>query len=136
MKSFKQFIAHSNMKKKPEVEEPFTMPEKSDILEPLANDLEPVKNEVDKQHKAIKLKDNEWEIVSVIDVTQEEPKLKEAVIINADLGNSEVSRGDIFYITAMLKKKDAHYYSQNVMGVLKCRVTDIYNSLSILNNLK
>ncbi len=136
MKSFKKFVADASRRKEKEVEKPFEMPKKGNTLEPLTNDLEPIQDEIEKQQKPIKLKDNDWEIVSIIDFTKEEPQIKEAVIVNADLGNTEVSRGDIIYITAMLRKKDAKYYSQNVIGVLKTRVVDIYNSLSILNNLK
>jgi hypothetical protein len=134
MKSFKKFVADANRRKEKVQEKPFEMPKNK--MEPLTNDLEPIQDEVDKKQKSIKLKDNEWEIVSLVDITTDEPKIKEAVVLNADLGNTEVSRGDILYITAMLKKKDSKYYSQNVMGVIKVRVVDIFNSLSILNNIK
>lgn len=136
MKSFKKFVADANRRKDVTEEKPFEMPKKAKELEPLTNDLEPIQDEIDRVQKPIKLKDDEWELVSVVDITSAEPQIKEAVIVNADLGNTVVSRGDVIYITAMLRKKDAKYYSQNVMGVIQVRVTDIYNSLSILNTLK
>lgn len=79
--------------------------------------------------------DGEWEIVNVIDVSLDEPNIKESVIINAELGNKTVKRGDIFYITAILHKKGS-YYHQNQMGVIKVRVVELYNSLHVLNSLK
>lgn len=136
MKSFKKFVADATRRKDKEEEKPFEMPKKGSTLEPLTNDLEPIQDEIEKSQKSIKLKDEEWELVSIVDITTAEPKIKEAVIVNADLGNTEVSRGDVLYITATLRKKEAKYYSQNVMGVIKVRVVDIYNSLSILNSLK
>lgn len=136
MKSFKKFVSDSNRRKDAVEEKPFEMPKKGKDLEPLTDDLQPLQDEIEKSQKAIKLKDDEWELVSIVDITTKEPQIKEAVIVNADLGNTEVSRGDELYITAMLKKKEAKYYSQNVMGVIKVRVVDIYNSLSILNSLK
>ncbi len=134
MKTFKQFTASANRKKEDEPEELFEMPIKKK-LEPLANDLEPIQDEIDKNMK-IRLNDGEWEIESVVDISTNAPEINEAIIVNADLGNTDVSRGDVIYVTAMLRKKDAKFYSQNVMGVFKCRIVDIYNSLSVLNGLK
>lgn len=87
-----------------------------------------------KDNKPEKLKDGEFEIVGINDVSTEKPKdINEAMIINADLGNNEVKRGDVLWITAMIKKKNVTW---NSMAVLKVRVTDMYNGLSILNTLK
>ena len=80
------------------------------------------------------LEDGEFEIVAINDVSVEEPKnIDEATIINADLGSKEAKRGDILYITAMVKKKNVNW---NSMAVLKVRIVDMYNGLSILNTLK
>lgn len=81
----------------------------------------------------IPLEDNEYEIVGINDISLEEPDLKEAIIINADLGNNKINRGDHLYITAMVKKKDVNW---NSMAVLRVRIVDMYNGLSILNTLK
>lgn len=79
-----------------------------------------------------KLEDGEYEIVGINDVSLEKPEINEATIINAELGG-EVKRGDNLYITAMLKKKNVNW---NTMAVIKVRIIDIYNGLSILNTLK
>jgi hypothetical protein len=88
----------------------------------------------DFKDKLEKLKDGEFEIVGINDVSIEKPEnANEATIINADLGNSEVKRGDVLWITAMIKKKNVTW---NSMAVLKVRITDMYSGLSILNTLK
>lgn len=84
--------------------------------------------------KIEKLDDDSYELVGINDISTEEPKdINEAIIINADLNNTEVKRGDHLYITAMLKKKDVNW---NTMAVLKVRIIDMFNGLSILNSLK
>lgn len=102
----------------------------------MSNDIKDLNDKIDKEIKDLKL-DGEWEIVNVIDVTTNEPIIKEALIINAELGNKTVKRGDIIWITALLKKKDqSDSFHQSQMGVLKVRVSDIYNTISILNSVK
>ena len=80
--------------------------------------------------------DGEWEIVSFIDVSKNEPDLNEAIIVNAELGDKNVKRGDYIYVTAMIHRKGGAAYHQQQMGVIRCRVTDIYNNLFILNSLR
>jgi hypothetical protein len=79
--------------------------------------------------------DGEWEIVNVVDVSMNNPEINEAIIINAELGDKGVKRGDFIYITALIQKKGSQYH-QNQMGVLKVRVVEIYNTLMVLNQLK
>ena len=90
------------------------------------------KDSLELKHKIEKLKDGDFEIVGINDVSLDDPQLKEATIINADI-NKEVKRGDVLYITAMIKKKNV---SWNSMAVIKVRIVDMYNGLSILNTLK
>lgn len=82
--------------------------------------------------------DGKVQIVKVIDITTEQPKdLKEAIVINGEIGNNEVKRGDFIYITAQLKKlKGGMQYNNMYLGVIKVRVTDIYNSINVLNYIK
>jgi len=79
--------------------------------------------------------DGEWEIVNVVDVSMNNPEINEAIIINAELGDKGVKRGDFIYITALINKK-GNYIHQGQMGVIKCRVVEIYNTLMVLNQLK
>lgn len=88
--------------------------------------------------KLEKLKDKEFSIVGIQDVSLDDPRepksfLDEAMIVNADLGGKEVKRGDVIWITALIKKNN---FNINSMAVIKCRITDMYNSLTVLNGLK
>jgi hypothetical protein len=107
---------------------------KSDNKGILSNDVDKLDDIISDESKLTKL-DGEWEIVSIIDVTKNQPEINEAIIINAELGDKTVKRGDDIWITAMIRKKDQPYH-QHQMGVLKVRVVDIYNNLFILNTLK
>ncbi len=97
----------------------------------LTDDLTDIQKSLDKFET---LEDGEYEIVGINDVSMEKPdNIDEATIINADLGGKEAKRGDILYITAMVRKKNVNW---NSMAVIKVRVVDMYNGLSILNTLK
>ena len=101
---------------------------------PLSNDIEKLDDELSKTKKLI----GSWEIVSIVDISTEEP-IKEnlqPLIINGEVGNREIKRGEYIYITAQIKKPGQSIpYHSNQMGVIKVRVVDIYNTMSILNSL-
>lgn len=78
--------------------------------------------------------DDKWEILKIIDISLDEPKKYESIVINAELSNKTVKRGDIIYITALLHKKGS-YYHQSQLGVIKVRVVDIYKTVHVLNSL-
>lgn len=99
----------------------------------LSNDIEELDDQVADQINGTIL-DGEWEIVNIIDVTKDEPT-NEAIIINAELGDKQVKRGEFLYITALINKKNRPYH-QSQMGVLKVRVVEIYNTLLVLNSLR
>ena len=102
----------------------------------VSNDVESLDDQVDDTLKEYRL-DGEWEIDSIIDVSKHDPEINEAIVINAELGQKGVKRGDHIYITALIHRKEqSTYYHQTQMGVIKCRITDIYNNLLILNTLK
>lgn len=103
----------------------------------LSNDIN-LFNDIEDINKFEKLKDGEFSIVGIQDVSLDDPRIKnpaleEAMIVNADLGGKEVKRGDIIWITALIKKNN---FNINSMCVIKTRITDMYNSLNILNGLK
>ena len=80
----------------------------------------------------------EWEIDSIVDISTKPPKeqdIKEAIVINAELGSEPVKRGDFIYITALIHKK-GNYVHPSQMGVIKVRIVEIYNTLLVLNTLK
>jgi len=81
--------------------------------------------------------DGEIEIVSIKDIFNEPEKLIESGIIgiNNDLSNKDLKRGDIVYITAMIRKKGSSMSSPTTQAVIKVRVVDIYNGFSYLNKV-
>jgi hypothetical protein len=102
----------------------------------LSKDVKSLNDQVEKEIEKSKL-EGEWEIVSIIDVSEKCPKLDEAIIINAELGSGHIKRGDEIYITAQIKRPGqtmAYHHMQ--MGVVKVRVIDIYHTMAILNNLR
>ncbi len=132
MKKFTDIQDRKRLDVKPEETEKIEF--KNDKPTPLSNDLNLLQDQLG-DIKPEKL-DGEWEIVSIIDVTTPESEVEtneNKIVINAELGNNSLKRGDVLYITALLNKKGA-YYSQNRMGVIKVKVTDIFNSLQVLNN--
>lgn len=126
----KKFSDIQDKKIKPQEEPELEFEFKNDKPTQLSNDIEKLQDQIE-DIKPEKLT-GEWEIVSIIDVQQPE-KVDEKVVINAELGNNVVKRGDVLYITALLNQKGT-YYNQNRMGVIKVKVTDIFNSLQVLNN--
>ena len=89
--------------------------------------LEPDENDM------VKLS-GEWEIESILDVTDEAPQnLDEKIIISADFGTTKISVGKVIYITARLVKREDEKYTKISVGVIKTRVTGIFSNLNILN---
>lgn len=101
----------------------------------VSSDIETLEDQIEKQIKGTEL-EGEWEITDIIDVTTKPPKVNEAIIINAELGDKKAKRGDFIYITAMINKTGASAYHNSQMGVLKVRVVEIYNSILVLNSLR
>ena len=135
VKKFKDYIKSKKDSSKIESDKGFVI-KKDTKQKQLADDITSMKdiNEIDLE----KLKDTDFKIVGIQDVSLEDPRkmnkeLSEAMIVNADFGGKEVKRGDEIWITAMVKKST---YDINSMIVIKCRVVDLYNSLSILNTLR
>jgi len=86
--------------------------------------------------------DGDWEIESIIDIVtaEDDDKVTESSTgimgTHIDLGNKEIKRGKVFYITAMVKKPgNTSMFSQSKMSVIKVRVVDIYYGLSQLNKI-
>lgn len=105
----------------------------------LSNDIESLDKQLEDEIKSTKL-EGEWEIKSVVSVsldppTEEELKSNEAIVINAELSQKPIKRGDFIYITALINKK-GNYTHQNQMGVVKTRIVEIYNTLLVLNQLR
>jgi len=110
---------------------------KKDKPSEVSNDVEDLDNQLKKTIDSTLL-EGEWEIEEIIDVSTNEPSdevKKESLIINAEVGDKTIKRGEFIYITAMINKKGGSYH-QSKMGVIKVRVVEIYNTLLVLNNLR
>lgn len=58
-------------------------------------------------------------------------------VFNTDLQLKQVKRGDTIWVTALLQKtKGKAWNTQTTMGVLKCRVIDVYYGLNKLKNIQ
>lgn len=113
---------------------------KKDKTNNLSNDIDSLDDQLSDEVKSTIL-DGEWQIDSILSISSEPPtedqiKSNEAIVINAELGNEPVKRGDFIYITALINKRGSSMVHQSQMGVIKVRVVEIYNTLMILNQLK
>lgn len=104
----------------------------------LSSDIENPELEINIEN----IKNGEYYIDSVIDVIADvdselETPLTESGLVatDADLTNKPVKRGDVVYITALVKKKGASMSSPASQSVIKLRVVDIYPGLSKLNSI-
>jgi len=131
MKKFSQITESEDKEDK----ESFDFEKKDQKKTGMSSDIESLDDQVDKAVKNTEI-EGEWEIVDIIDVSSKPPNISEAIIINAELGDKKVKRGESIYITALINKSGASSYHLNQMGVIKCRITEIYNSLLVLNQLR
>lgn len=83
-----------------------------------------------------RVKSGEFEIESIIDVFHDPKDIKENFIgIQSDLSKKDLKRGDVIYITAMIKKAGHSMTSPATQAVLKLRIVDIYQGLSYLSKV-
>jgi hypothetical protein len=77
------------------------------------------------------------EIIQITGViSEDEAKLiDENLVVHAgDFSGKEIKRGDIIWLSCLMKKPGSSYAAQQT-GVISCRVTDIFLGLSKLNSL-
>lgn len=76
-----------------------------------------------------------WEIEEILDVITPDT-LDENWLGVPDISQKELKRGDLIYITALIRKKGTtSFTSPSTQAVLKVRIVDIYNGLSYLNKV-
>ena len=80
----------------------------------------------------------EYHIEEILDIFLD-PKdipVKEGMMgINTDLSNREIKRGELIYITALVRKSGHSVTSPAVQCVIKLRVVDIYQGLQYLSKV-
>jgi len=74
------------------------------------------------------------QITGLLTDKSEIKKLEENMTIDKSLNVGEVKRGQIIWLTALLKKPGTSYTNQT-LGVLKLRIVDYYYGLSKLNQV-
>ncbi len=110
--------------------------EKKDELKPLADGILALEETEDGEFIPIK---GPIEIEAVIDIIKDESvitKIEENITVDTAISVGEIKRGQIFYLTAMLKKPhQTTPYNQTTMGVIKVRVIDYFYGLNKLKQV-
>jgi len=57
-------------------------------------------------------------------------------VFNTDLQLKQIKRGETIWVTALLQRKGNTAWNAQTMGVLKCRVVDIYYGLNKLKSIQ
>ena len=74
------------------------------------------------------------QVTSILTDEEEIAKIEEGMTVDQSLNVGEVKRGQIIWLTALLKKPGLSYNNQT-LGVIKVRVVDYYYGLSKLNQV-
>ena len=113
---------------------------KNKEFQPLSDDIIAIKELEDGSIEKIK---GPIEIVKVTGIITDEEKIKKlneisgGPVISTDLSVKQVKRGDTIWVTAFIQKPGTQSWtSQTSQAVLKCRISDIYFGLNILNTIK
>lgn len=110
-------------------------------FEPLSSDIVALKELEDGNIEKV---EGPIEIIQVTDIITDKDrikKLEEAIsggpMFNADLGNKDVKRGDIIWVTALaVRPQSTSWNVQPSYHVLKCRIVDIFYGLNKLKTIK
>jgi hypothetical protein len=99
---------------------------------PLSDDSANIELEVDGKVEDIK----EWEIESILDVHHEKEEVSEnAISLHSDLSSKPTKRGDIIWITALVRKNNTSFNNPSQQAVIKARIVDMYFGTSGLSHL-
>ena len=74
------------------------------------------------------------QVTGILTDEEEINKIEEGMTVDKTLNLGEVKRGEIIWLTALLKKPGSSYSNQT-LGVIKCRIVDYYYGLSKLNQV-
>lgn len=109
-------------------------------FEPLSSDIVALKELEDDNIEKVEGPIEIIQITGVITDRDRINKLEEAItggpMFNVDLGNKEIKRGDVIWVTALAQRpKSASWNSQPSYHVLRCRVQDIFYGLNKLKTI-
>lgn len=117
-----------------------TKTKENDTDDKLSSDIENIDMEIEGQ----KVNNNDYEIEEILDVIipskekgREFGNVDESTVsVHSDLTVKEAKRGDIIWVTALLRRRGTtSLTSPAVQGVLKVRIVDIYYGLQYLNKV-
>lgn len=79
------------------------------------------------------------EVIQITGIITDEDEIKKIEEnFTPDLTNQiygDIKRGQIIYLTALLKRTGNVSFNAQTMGVVKCRVVDLYYGLNVLKNI-
>lgn len=109
-------------------------------FEPLSSDIVALKELEDDNIEKVEGPIEIIQITGVITDRDRINKLEEAItggpMFNVDLGNKEIKRGDVIWVTALAQRpKSASWNAQPSYHVLRCRVQDIFYGLNKLKTI-
>lgn len=101
-------------------------------FEPLANDILQLKD--DGSYEKVKVP---IEVVQITGVLSEEEseKLQETTMVPVNV-TPTTKRGDIIWLTAIIKKPNDQSYNSQSVAVIKARVIDIFQGLNAINRIQ
>jgi hypothetical protein len=109
--------------------------QKTAEFEPLSSDILFFKDENEEWEKS----NEPVELVQVTGVLGDDEIDKLEEKLGIDLKTQmigDIKRGEIIYLTALLKRKGSQSYTtQTTTGILKCRIVDIYQGLNRLKEI-
>ena len=114
--------------------------QKNKKLEPLSKDIVVIGKLSDDDYEPIDEPVEIEKIVGIITDPKEIKKIEESVKgaypLSTDINLKEVKRGELIWVTALLKRPHVTTgFNQTTMGVLKCRIVDVYYGLNILKTV-
>lgn len=115
---------------------PSTYLKEKDGYKPLADDILALAKTEDGKFVPIKEPVEIEQVIDIVKDKREIEKIEENITIDTNVSVGEVKRGDILYLTALLKRThQTTPFNQTTMGVLKVRVIDYYYGLNKLKQV-
>jgi hypothetical protein len=109
-------------------------------FEPMSNDITKLAKLDNGEYEEI---EEPVEIVQVMGLITDEEEIKkidkkanENITLDTSMTITDIKRGDIIYLTALLKKKDSTAWNSQQIGIIKCRIVDYFYGLNKINTIK
>ena len=99
----------------------------------LSDDIVVIKNDMGEYEK-VKEPVELVQITGILTDEEEIEKIEESFI--PVTMNDNIKRGEIIWLTAIIKKKNVSITSYQNMAVIKARIVEIYEGMSALKNIK